>query len=105
MDLRMKRAFQSRTRSWSVVEAPCIEAPPATLTFAFGAGDEVREDPREPDLTFGRSDISGPEADGGGFKDGPAVVFGNCFASGSSDNASAFDNDASFLCPLLLPAM
>lgn len=57
-----------RTRSCSVVEAPCIEAPPAMLTLVFGAGDEVLDVVRDPVWTLGRSEINGPEADGGFFE-------------------------------------
>lgn len=40
---RMGREGGLCTRSWRVVEAPCMEAPPETSIFVFGAGDEVRE--------------------------------------------------------------
>ena len=69
-----------RTRSWRVVDAPCMELPPATLILVLGAGEEVREDVREPERTLGRSEIRCPDADGGGLAAGvgfAGVGFGN----------------------------
>ena len=88
-------------------EAPCIDAPPGTLTLAFGAGDEVLELLREPVRTFGRSEIKGPTADGGFFDDEVPDIgagAGSCFASGLSERAKVLESAISFCC-LLLPAM
>jgi len=52
-----------------VVDAPCMDAPPWTLIFVFGAGEAVREEVREPVRTLGRSEINGPAAEGGGLLD------------------------------------
>ena len=52
------------TRSCKVVDAPCMELPPATLIFVLGVGEEVREDVLE--RTLGRSEMRWPDADGGG---------------------------------------
>ena len=71
---------RGRTRSWRVVDAPCMELPPATLILVLGAGEEVREDVREPERTLGRSEIRCPDADGGGLAAGvefAGVGFGN----------------------------
>lgn len=68
------------------MDAPCIEAPPATLILVFGAGEEVREEVREPERTLGRSEIKGPAADGEALEDEgvdvAGVVLGNWRASG-----------------------
>ena len=96
----------AESRSWRVVDAPCMDAPPAMLTVVlFGAGEELREGVREPVRTLGRSDIKGPEADGGGLSEDEAVVLGNWRAAGLSDNASVFANAGSWCCCLLFPAM
>ena len=95
----------AESRSCRVVEAPCMDAPPAILIVVLGAGEEVREDVREPVRTFGRSDIRGPEAEGGGLSDGPVVVFGNWRASGLFDKANVFASPGSWFCDFLLPAM
>lgn len=96
-----------RTRSWRVEEAPCIAAPPATLTFVLGAGEELRELVREPVRTLGRSEIKGPMADGGFLVDelpDTEAVVGSCRASGLSERARTFANTGSLGC-LLLPDM
>lgn len=70
----------AESRSCSVVDAPCIDLPPATLILALGAGEEVREDVREPMRTLGRSEIRCPDAEGGGLTVGveiAAVTLGN----------------------------
>ena len=80
------------TRSCRVEEAPCIAAPPETLTLVFGAGDEVREFVRKPVRTLGRSEISGPDADGGFFGDelpDAGAGSGSWRASGLSERAKA----------------
>jgi len=82
---------ERNTRSWRVVDAPCMGAPPATVTFVFGAGEAVREGVRAPVRTLGRSDIRGPDAEGGGLEDG-RVGLGDCLASGFSDRARVLDN-------------
>lgn len=72
--------LRSYTRSFSVADSPCMEAPPWTLIFVFGAGEDVRDDVRELERTFGRSDIKGPAAEGGGLEvavDVAGVVLGN----------------------------
>lgn len=72
------------TRSWIVVEAPCIGEPPETFILALAAGEAVLDDVR----TFGRSEMSGPEAAGGGFE-GVVDGVGSCRAAGVSDSAIA----------------
>lgn len=82
-----------------MVEAPCIDAPPATLTLALGAGEEVRELVRDPVRTFGRSEIKGPEADGGFFGVELAEAgagIGSWRASGFSERAKALAKAGSF---------
>lgn len=64
-----------------------------TLTLVLGAGEEVREDVREPTWTFGRSEIRGPDAEGGDLAaavEVAGVVLGNWRASGWSVRASVF---------------
>ncbi len=81
--------------------------PPATLILVLGAGEEVREDVREPKRTLGRSDIRWPGADGGGLAAGVEVAdaaFGNWRASGWSDKANVFAR-AGFGCGRLPPLM
>ena len=41
--------------------------PPERAIFVLGAGDEVRDDVRDVVRTFGKSEISEPAAEGGGF--------------------------------------
>ena len=65
------------------MDAPCIAGPPERLIFALTAGDDAREVVR----TLGRSDIRGPEADGGGFRVGAGV--GSWRAAGLSERAKA----------------
>ena len=70
-----------------------MELPPATLILVLGAGDDVREDVREPERTLGRSEIRCPDAEGGGLTVGvedAGVDLGNCCASGWSDRARVF---------------
>lgn len=55
------------TRSCKVVDAPCIEAPPGTLTLVLGAGEDVLELVCDLVRTLGKSEIKGPMADGGFF--------------------------------------
>lgn len=62
----LDEVIETHTRSWSVVDAPCMEVPPWTLTLVFGAGEDVREEVREPVRTLGRSEMRGPAAEGGG---------------------------------------
>lgn len=96
-----------RTRSWRVELAPCIAAPPATLTLVLGAGEEVRELVRDPVRTLERSEINGPVADGGflgGERPDTGAGTGSCRASGLSESARAFANAGS-LCCLVLPDM
>lgn len=45
-----------------------------TLILVLGAGDEVREDVREPKRTLGRSEIRCPDAEGGGLAAGVEVA-------------------------------
>ncbi len=94
----------SRTRSCSVVDAPCIEAPPCTLILVLGAGEEVRDEVREPERTLGRSEIRCPAAEGGGLEDAVGLLLGSCSASGWSDNASVFASTGS-TCDFPFPAM
>lgn len=96
------------SRSLRAVDAPCIGVPPATLTFAFGFGEEF--------LDGFVSEISCPAADGGSFFGCGAgetprdfgvavpddVAVGNCRASGFCDSPKAFDLTAF---DLELPAM
>lgn len=80
-----RRGKGRRTRSWRVVDAPCIELPPATLILVLGAGEEVLEDVREPERMLGRSEIRCPVAEGGGLAAGVEVAdatLGNWRASG-----------------------
>ena len=82
-----------RTRSCRVVDAPCIALPPTTLILALGAGEEVREDVREPKRTLGRSEMRCPDAEGGGLAAGveaAGTAFGNWRASGWSERAKVF---------------
>lgn len=65
---------KDRTRSCRVVDAPCMELPPVILILVLGAGDEVREDVREPKRTLGRSEIRCPDAEGGGLAAGVEVA-------------------------------
>lgn len=54
--------------SFSADEAPCMDVPPVILIFVFeGAGEAIRDVPLVAGALFGflRSDIRGPEADGG----------------------------------------
>ena len=51
-----------------------MEVPPVTLILVLGAGDEVREDVREPKRTLGRSEIKCPDAEGGGLTAGVEVA-------------------------------
>ena len=84
-----------------------MEAPPGTLILVLGAGEEVREGVREPERTLGRSEIRYPAAEGGGFADiveDPAVVLGNCRASGCSESARVFERPGSG-CNHLFPAV
>ena len=76
------------TRSSSVVLAPWAATPPGTLIVAFGAGLAVREEDEAAllVLTFGRSDMSGPEAEGGAL---PAVFRGSRLATGVEERAKA----------------
>lgn len=80
------------SRSFSAVDAPCMGVPPATLTFALGFGEELRDD-------F-VSEISWPAADGGSLDGGgagdipldlgvdvPEDVMGFWIASGLLDRA------------------
>lgn len=64
-----------------MAEAPCIDEPPEMAIVVLGAGDEVREGPfelgREVVRTLGRSEMRGPEAEGGGLE-----VMGNWRAEG-----------------------
>ena len=95
------------TKSCKVVDAPCIEAPPGTLIFVFGAGEEVRDDVREPERTLGKSDIKCPAAEGGALAEtvvAAVVVLGNCRASGGSERATVLARAGSG-CGLLLAAM
>lgn len=95
-----------RTRSWRVVDAPCMELPPVTLILVFGAGEEVLEDVREPERTLGRSEIRCPDADGGGLAVGvgfAGVPFGNWRASGWSLRAKVFARAGSGRVCLLPP--
>ena len=98
---------RDRTRSCRVVDAPCMELPPVTLILVLDAGDEVREDAREPKRTFGRSEIRCPDAEGGGLAAGVEVAdtaFGNWRASGRSERAKAFarvDSGRECLLPLM----
>lgn len=89
-----KIQFSILTRSCSVADAPCIDAPPETLTVVLGAGEAVRDELRDdPVRTFGRSDINGPAADGGGLREASVAVLGVCFASGRSDSANVFESE------------
>ena len=70
-----------------------MELPPVTLILVLGAGDEFREDVREPERTFGRSEIRCPDAEGGGLAAGVEVAdraFGDWRASGWSERAKVF---------------
>ena len=70
-----------------------MELPPATLILALGAGEEVREDVREPRRTLGRSEIRCPDAEGGGLVAGvetAAATLGSWRASGWSERANVF---------------
>ena len=40
----ISRVLMADSRSLRAVDAPCIGVPPATLTLAFGFGDEFLED-------------------------------------------------------------
>lgn len=60
-------------------------APPETFILALAAGDAVLDDVR----TLGRSEIKGPEAEGGGFEWVVDAVVGSCRAAGVSDSAKA----------------
>lgn len=94
------------TRSWRVVDAPCIELPPATLILVLGAGEEVLDDVREPVRTFGRSEIRCPDAEGGGLAavvDVAGATFGNWRASGWSESAKVFARAGSGRARLLPP--
>ncbi len=81
-----------------------MEAPPGTLILVFGAGEEVREALREPECTFGRSEIRGPAAEGGGLDDLVEVGLGSCRASGWSESANVLARADSGW-DRLLPAM
>lgn len=57
----------AESRSESVAPAPCILVPPVMLTLVLaGAGEDVLEGFFEEGR---KSEINGPEADGGGFED------------------------------------
>ena len=89
-----------------VVDAPCIELPPATLILVLGAGEETREDVREPERTLGRSEIRCPDADGGGLAAGVEVAgvpLGNWRASGWFERAKVFARTGSGRGHLLPP--
>ena len=80
----------AESRSARVVDGACIEGPPDRFTLVFGAGEAVLEEGRERVLvwTLGRSDIKGPDAEGGGFV--AFVVEGRWRTSGFSDRARVF---------------
>lgn len=76
----MSKGRENRTRSCRVVDAPCMGLPPTMLILVLDAGEEVREDVREPTRTLGRSEIRCPDAEGGGLAAGVEVAdttFGN----------------------------
>ena len=54
------RARIAESRSWMVLDAPCIDCPPVMFILVFVAGDAVLEELREcdEDRTLGRSDMS-----------------------------------------------
>lgn len=58
----ISRARIAESRSLSVLDAPCMGMPPDRAILAFGADVFMR--------TFGRSEMSVPAAEGGGFGDG-----------------------------------
>lgn len=100
------RVRMAESRSWRVVDAPCIELPPATLILVLGAGEEVLDDVREPVRTFGRSEIRCPDAEGGGLAavvDAAGATFGNWRASGWSESAKVFARAGSGRARLLPP--
>lgn len=90
------RARMAESRSVRVVEAPRGEGPEGRVTLA-GAGEEVREGlgVRAFGWGAGRSDVRGPEADGGSLE-----RWGKLFASGSALRARMFERGGSLL---LLP--
>ena len=98
---------KDHTRSCRVVDAPCMALPPTTLILALGAGEDVREDVREPNRLLGRSEMRCPDAEGGGLEAGVEVAgtaFGNWRASGWSERARVLAR----VCPCrerLLPLM
>lgn len=79
------------TKSWRVADAPCIEGPPERLILALAAGEAVREV-----RTLGRSEIRGPEADGGGFGWVAETGIGSWRAAGLSERATALEMRASW---------
>ena len=93
----------AESRSLIVDELPCIDVPPERLILVLGAGEEVREV-----LTSGRSEISEPAADGGGFGDAVRddarllevdLTVGSCRASGLSERARVFAKCGSWRLP------
>lgn len=79
------RARMAESRSWRVVEAPCIEGPPERAILVLGRGDEERLVDRE-------DEISGPDAEGGSLE----VGVGAWRAAGLSERARAFASGGSF---------
>ena len=66
----------AESRSVRVVEAPCIGVPPERAILVLGAGEAVREFERDEVRTFGRSEMRGPWAEGGGFDEEDVVARG-----------------------------
>lgn len=79
----------AESRSWMVVDAPCIGEPPETFTLALAAGEAVLADVR----TLGRSEINGPAAEGGGLEWVADTGVGSCRAAGSA-TATALETGA-----------
>ena len=83
------RDWIAESKSERVVEAPCMAGPPVRVIFVLfcGAGDAVRG---VFVRTLGRSEIRGPEAEGGGLEG-----VGRWTASGSKERIEVFTRGVS----------
>lgn len=104
----ISRTRIAESRSWIVLDAPCMDEPPATLIRVFGAGDAVRDEFLECDRvrTFGKSEVRKPDAEGGSLEEaaGIGAGTGSWRASGFSERANVLASGAS-LRPLRAPAI